>query len=50
MDIIPYSHFLPVLSRAQQLSQRARLLQIIGKFSIFTAMDYDSCWMHQIHS
>ena len=30
--------------RLQQLLQRARLLQIIGFFSIFNATDCDSCW------
>ena len=35
---------------SQRLSQRARLLQIIGNFSIFTAMVCDSCWLQQIHS
>ena len=36
--------------RSQQRLQRARLLQIIGNFSIFTAMDCDSCWLQQILS
>ena len=36
--------------RLQRLSQRARSLQIIGKLSIFTAMDCNSCWLQQIHS
>ena len=36
--------------RLQQLSQRARLLQIIGNVSIFTAMDCDSRWLQQICS
>ena len=36
--------------RLQRLLQRARLLQIIGNFSIFTAMDRNSCWSQQIGS
>ena len=34
--------------RLQQLSQRARLQQIIGKLPSFTATDWDSCWLQQI--
>ena len=36
--------------RLQQLSQRARQLQIIGTFSTFTATDCDSRQSQQIHS
>ena len=36
--------------RLHQLSQRARSQQIIGNFSIFTAMDCDSRWSQQICS
>ena len=36
--------------RLQQLLQRARSLQIIGKFSIFPPMQCASRWFQQIHS
>ena len=36
--------------RSQQLLQRARLLRLIWNFSIYAAMDCNSCWLHQILS
>ena len=37
-------HTVHTSRRLQQLLQRARLLQIIGKISIFAATDCNSCW------
>ena len=45
-----YKSLVHTSCRLQWLLQRAWLLWIIGKFSILTAMDCNSCWLQQIRS